>query len=191
MNQVHKTSFDELYGVFCDLVTAVTGRPTWRKQGLQVAPRGPYATVYFGEAPSFVQDVVETFVDPDNGVMESPVGLTRLEGRVELFRNVAVASALDAAVRFRNSLRLENRFNDVWLISGLVGEVRIIDVSAMFRGDIEGRAEVRFELYADIGAPVFNIPDHTPGEIEHQRIKVFENTDDPPPVADVTIDKPT
>lgn len=198
MTICRKTSFDELYSVLCVLVAYTTGIPCWRKMGIQAQPNGAYATVYLMEGPSPVQDVVEqidtspdesTF-PPDPSIYESPVGLTRLDCRVEFFRNVISQPALDAAIRFRNSLQLQNRFYDLWEISGLVGEIRIIDVSAMFRADVEGRAEVRFSLYADVSAP------HLPGstdnciyEIDEQGIVVYRNTNTPPPVANITISK--
>lgn len=183
-NKCYKTDLDQLYTVLCTLITSVTGRKCWRKLGLQAAPRGPYATIYVSEGPSPTQDVVEEeplmeIGAPNPSIREVPVGLTRLECEAEFRRNVAKASALDAAVRFRQSLQLSARFNDLWRISGLVGEIRIIDISAMFRADVEGRAAVRFNLYVDLGATPLST-EHLIYEIEHCQIRVYpEQTDEP------------
>lgn len=180
-----KTTLDQLYTTINTLVNKVTGRPVWRKTGLQVQPRGPYATTYLREGPSQVQDVVYT--DPATG-NQYPTGLTRLEVVVEFFRNVAVMSASEAAIRFRQSLQMDERFYDLWTIAGLVGEIRYIDVSAMFRGDIEGRAEVRFNLYADIGAVPFTT--EPVGDIGSVEIDVFRTTADPPAIATINPSNP-
>ena len=106
---------------------------------------------------------------------------------MEFFRNVTIQPALEAAVRFRQSLQLESRFYDLWLIAGLVGEIRLVDVSEMFRADIEGRVEVHFSLYADIGAPPLDSTDNALGQIDQVPIDVFRTTDDPPSVAQLII----
>ena len=177
-----KTTLDELYTTLLALVVKVTGRPTWRKNGIQVQPRGPYATVLLREGPSPTQDVV--YDDSDTGG-QFPTGLTLLECKVEFFRNVAIMSANEAAIRFRQSLQMEARFWDLWTISGLCGEIRFIDVSSMFRGDIEGRAEIQFNLYADIGTvPLVTEPIADIGSLE---IDVYRTTDDPPAIATINI----
>lgn len=195
MTTCRKTDFDELYGVLCELVESVTTVPCWRKIGIQVQPQGPYATVYIAEGPSPVQDVVENLgatsvtVNSDPTLQESPVGLIRLDVRVEFFRNLTTLPALDSAIRFKRSLYLEARFNDLWQIAGLVGEIRTLDVSAMFRADVEGRAEVRFSLYANISAHRLTDDETSIYEIEHVGIDVYRTTDDPPKVASITINK--
>jgi hypothetical protein len=184
--QCRKTTMDELYTTLVNLVAKVTARPVWRKMGLQAAPRGPYATVLLTEGPSPVQDVIEEIELDAGGFVQAPVGLTRLECRVEFFRNVAVQSALEATVRFRQSLQLDSRFDDIWRISGLVGEIRMIDVSTMFRGNVDGRAELRFGLYADIGATAITT-DPNVGQIDHETINVYRDNANTTPVAQIQV----
>lgn len=189
MTQTRKVTLDDLYAAWVTLIAAVTNRPVWRKTGIQVAPKGPYATIYLKEGPSPTQDVVVTTQEV-GGLTQYPVGLTRLECRAEFFRNAVTATAYEAAVRFRQSLQLENRFLDVWQLCGLVGEIRLIDVSAMFRADVEGRAEVLFNVYADLGAlPLAGSLDNIIIDIDHQPISVYRDTTDDK-VADLTINSP-
>ncbi len=178
-----KTDFNELYVVLCHLITKVTGRKCWRKMGMQAAPRGPYATIYLKEGPSAAQDVIEEFpvLSPATGgftIVQAPKGLTHLECQAEFFRNVAVMSALDAAIRFRQSLQVDERFFDIWRIAGLTGEIQTVDFSAMFRVDVEGRAEVRFSMYACIGATPLT-SDNQIYDINEQGILVFKDVPSP------------
>jgi hypothetical protein len=196
VSKCRKTTFDELYSVLCELVTAVTGRRCWRKMGMQAAPRGPYATVYLKQGPSNSQDILDEVAvpNPTTGsftISQAPIGLTHLECQAEFFRNVAIMSALDAAIRFRQSLQVESRFYDLWQIAGLTGEIRIVDVSAMFRADVEGRAEIHFGMYADIGAPPLG-DDHMIYDIGQQGIRVYPNktVPTPPPYAEIPIAAP-
>lgn len=190
MTQCRKTTVDELYGTLVDLITAVTKRPCWRKTGIQAQPFGPYATVYLEQGPSAAQDVIEEELSEDQeSYSQFPVGLTRMECEVEFKRNAAAWTAQEAAIRFRQSLQLESRFFDLWRIAGLVGEIRFIDVSAMFRGEPENRAQVRFGLYADIGAPPLD-EDNGAGVIDSVETTVYKETDDPPPFADKVISRP-
>jgi hypothetical protein len=69
---------------------------------------------------------------------------------VEFFRSLPNDSAIQAAKRFDNSLRLQARFYDLWLLCALSGAVKVIDVSAIFRADIEPRARVEFRVYANL-----------------------------------------
>lgn len=154
----HKTSYDELYTTLGAVVQAATGRPWWRKAGIQAQPQGPYATVYLVEGVGMENPVVESVeLDPvgDNGetFRQTPWNTTYQDVTVEFFRSASGDTALEAATRFRTALRLEERFWDLWNICGLVGSVRVLDISAIFRADIEPRAQVRFTIYANIADP--------------------------------------
>jgi hypothetical protein len=151
------TSFEDLYVALVALIGVTTGlgNKVWRKTGIQAQPTGPYATVYLTEGPSPSIDVVDDIEieNPATGepsFTQRPWGTTHLECVAEFFR----AGAMDAAVRFRNALQLEARYDDLWAVAGLAGEVRIVDVSTMFRADVEGRAQVRFRMYANVGMPL-------------------------------------
>jgi hypothetical protein len=189
-----KTSFDELYTTLVNLITAVTGRPTWRKTGIQATPAGPYATIYLKEGPSPTQDVVENvdIIDPADGqpsILEYPVGLTRLECTAEFLRD-ANQSAYDAGIRFRQSLQMEARWYDLWEIAGLVGTITIRDISQMFRADVEGRTEIHFNLYADIGAlPLDGSTDNQVYEFDSQGVGVFKEDLTPPAIATLNVSR--
>jgi hypothetical protein len=180
------TTLDDLYSSYGGVLATVTGRKWWRKAGLQAAPQGPYAVIQFTEGPSSALDVVENVdLGVNQGFGQQPWGTTRLFVRVEFFRGASNDSALQAAIRFRNALVLEARFGDLWLISGLSGEIRLTDVSTMFRADVEGRAEVTFAIYANISDPL-PLPDTNISEIQHQPIGVYRDTTDSTPIS-VTI----
>lgn len=152
------TSHDELYNVIGGIVLLATGREWWRSTGMQSQPTGTYAVVYLGSDQPLEHQVVENIeLDPagDDGEVfeQKPWGAARLDCTVTFYRSEVDDSANDAATRFRNSLYIEQRYQDLWQISGLVGSVRTLDISGAFRADIEPRTEVRFSLMANIFAP--------------------------------------
>lgn len=152
-----KTSFDELYGTFVAVIESVTGRPCWRKASMQAQPKSAYSTIYFSEGPSPVLDIVENIVTVVDGVLvyqQQAWGTTSLDCKVEFFRNDGYGTSNDAAIRFRNSLQYESRFDDIWNICGLIGEIKFVDFTTIFRADIESRSEIRFGLYANIADPL-------------------------------------
>lgn len=149
------TTLDELYTLFCTYITQVTGRPCWRRAGIQAQPKNPYALIYFQQGPSPAQDVKEvveliTPLPTGERFQLTVWGTTRLECKIEFFRNTTTEQALESAVKFRNTLQLEERYWDVWTKCGLLGDIQLIDVSSLFRADTENRAEVRFNLYANL-----------------------------------------
>ena len=153
-----KTSFDELYTSIGAVITKATGRSWWRQSGIQTQPIGPYSLIYITEGAGVQNPVTELSYNdpiPDSGEVftETPWGTMLLEIKVSFFRSATNDKALQAATRFANSLRLEERFWDLWEICGLVGGTRIIDVSSVFRQDTEPRAEVRFQVYANVADP--------------------------------------
>lgn len=153
------TSLDELYNVLGPVVQRATGRKWWRKAAIQGQPVGPYATLHLTEFDGLEHQVVETgrLAGPGpNGesLIETPWGTGRVEAKVEFFRSGPNDSALDAAMRFRQALYLSERHDDLWKIAGFVGGVRLVDVSGMFRADVEPRAEVRFGFYANLAGVV-------------------------------------
>lgn len=152
------TSYDELYNALGAIALSSTGRKWWRKAGIQARPNYPYAVIYIVEADGLENQVVESVeLDQpgDNGesFQQKPWGAATLDVTVEFYQDKAGDTALEAATRFRNSLRLEERFWDIWEIAGLAGGVRLIDISSIFRADIEPRTELRFKLNANISEP--------------------------------------
>lgn len=184
------TSIDDLYNALIAVVGASTGRMCWRKTGIQAQPQGAYATVQLTEGPSPTQDIVER-VSLTEGFSERPWGTTHLDVKVEFFRNSKTNSdtALNAAIRFRNALQLEERFQDLWLVCGLTGPIHLVDVSTMFRADVEGRAEIRFSAYTNLSAPL-PLPDTDIGQIDHQTIGVYR-TDTTDKITDLLVDNPS
>ena len=187
------TTLENLYDVLCEVVTKTTGRRAWSKVGIQATPNGPYATVYLSEgAAPATQDVVETRLLASPGedgetIFEHPWGQVRLDCVAEFFRDTAIGVTAQAdASRFRNGLQISARFDDIWLISGLTGPIKYIDISAVFRSDTESRAQVRFSLYANIA----DLPlDASIFQIDAQGVDVYRDTLDPPPVASIEVSR--
>ena len=172
-----QTSFDELYTKFNTLVTRATGRRAWRKGGLQAQPAGVYATVMLSEALGMEKDVVEDVVlafplTTGETIQQVPWGTATLDVRVEFFRSGPEDTALQAAQRLRAALRLEERFWDLWEVCSLSGAIRLTDVSAAFRADVEPRAELRFSILANIVEPL-PLADVNIHEIDYQEVDLI------------------
>lgn len=154
-----RTSFDNLYSVLGAVVAEATGRPWWRKAGIQSRPVGPYATIYVTDGQGLETPVVEMveleLPGPLGETIEQAVwGTTTLQVVVEFLKDAANNTALQAATRLKNAFYLEARYDDLWEIAALSGGVKLVDVSSIFRADIEPRAEVRFQLVANIADPI-------------------------------------
>lgn len=153
-----ETSLNELYDTIGVLIQSVTGREWWRSTGMQSQPKGIYATVYLQMDQPLQHQVVENVeLEPLGENLEvfeqKPWGTTTVDCIVSFYRSTSNNSADEAATRFRNSLYIEKRFEDLWRIAGLLGSVRRLDISGAFRADIEPRTEVRFSFMANISEP--------------------------------------
>lgn len=153
------TSLDALYDALLALTTRATGRRAWRKGGIQAQPVGTYATVLLSPQEGLEKEVVEDVelpqsLDTGETIQQVPWGTSLVRCRVEFYRSAADDSALQAAARLRAALRLEERFWDLWRVAALSGGVSVEDVSGSFRADVEPRAEVRFNLYANLALPL-------------------------------------
>lgn len=145
--------------MLCQVITTTTGRKCWSKGGIQATPNAPYATVFLSQGEGFVFDVVQTvaIIDAvgDNPSLQEIVwGATRFAVEVEFYRDAAGATAYQAAAQFRNGLHREARYNDLWTIAGLSGNISIVDMSTIFRADTESRVRVLLNLYANIIDPI-------------------------------------
>lgn len=152
------TSYNELYDTIGNVVQSVTGREWWRRNGMQSQPEGVYAVVYLAQDQTLQHQVVENIeLIPfgENGEVyeQTPWGTATIDCVVEFYRSAENDDALEAAIRFRNSLFIEKRFEDLWRIAGLVGNIRLLDISGAFRADIEPRAEIRFSFISNISHP--------------------------------------
>ena len=193
-----KTSYDELYTTLGALLLQVTGRAWWRKASIQSRPTTPYATIYLTTGRGLENDNVENTLLAEPTLTgeiyrQTPWGTTLLECRIEFLKSATGNTASDAATRFRNALRLEARYFDLWHIMGLVGGVDQTDISAIFRADTEPRVELRFQLYANIADPapltgqdIYDIESQTV-EVTHVRVDGVETKVD----VDVTDPDPT
>lgn len=153
-----KTSIDELYTALGNVILKATGRKWWRKGGIQAQPVGPYVTIYIAEGVGLEQEVVsnELLEEPlpsGECFRQTPWGTLRCEAKIEFLRSKEGDTAIQASTRFRNALRLEERYFDLWTIMGMIGGVQFMDVSSVFRADIEPRCEVRFSFYANVADP--------------------------------------
>jgi len=152
------TSLNELYETIGMVVQSVTGREWWRSTGMQSQPEGIYATIYLNMDQPLQHQIVENVeLDPVGENLEvfeqKPWGTTTVDCIVTFYRSSPDNSADESAVRFRNGLYIEKRFEDLWKIAGLVGNVRRLDISGAFRADIEPRTEVRFSFISNISEP--------------------------------------
>ena len=169
-----KTSFDELYTTIGALVSSATGRLWWRKQGIQARPATPYCTIYLVQNTGLEKNIVESVeLEDSSKVFEQiPWNTTLIEVQVEFYKGASNNSALQAAQRVKSALYLEERFWDLWEIASLSGGVQIIDVSTMFREDVEQRTEVRFSIWANVAEPL-PLEDTGIDGIEYQKVDVI------------------
>ena len=150
------TSIDELYTKLGAQILRATGRPWWRKAGIQARPATPYATIHITEGVGLEKPFVETVateITETEPFKQVPWGTQTLYVAVEFLKSADNNSANDAATRLIQSLYQEERFWDLWEVCSLSGPANRIDVSAMFRADIEPRVDVRFRLIANITTP--------------------------------------
>lgn len=187
------TSYNELYDVIGTIVQSVTGREWWRRTGMQSQPEGIYAVVYLASDQPLQHQVVENIeLTPPgtNGEVyeQKPWGTASIDCVVEFYRDAENNTALESATRFKNSLYIEKRFEDLWRIAGLVGNVRWLDISGAFRADIEPRTEVRFTFISNIANPN-PVDTNQIYDIQSQRIDVIHvKMDDSEIIIEVDVD---
>jgi hypothetical protein len=165
------TSISSIYSAMGSVVNRATGRSWWKKAGIQAQPPGTYATVFISEIDG-IQNPVVSHIQYSAPIAvtgeifkEIPWGTSTLDVQVEFWRSATNDAAIDAAQRFYRSLYLEKRWTDLWSICALSGSVRIVDISAMFRADIEPRVRVQFRINANLSAvdPLLDISIHDIG----------------------------
>jgi hypothetical protein len=152
------TSYNGLYIALGTLVTNSTGRQWWRKGGIQIRPRKPYATIFLAEDTAHEKQVVEN-VDIDGSgddgetFIQVPWSTKILNVQIMFFGNMANGTAFESASRIGSALYLEERDRDLYQICALSGGVRTIDLSTWRMDDIDIRAEVRFNIAANVADP--------------------------------------
>ncbi len=155
------TSIGELYSTIGAIVLTSTGRNWWKKAGMKASPAYPYCLIQLTEGQGIENEVVEIIefdeaLENGEWFQERPWGTQLIKVAVEFFKDGTDSNdkAIGAATRFKLALRLEERMWDLWQICGLVGGLDLIDLSATFRQDTEGRALVKFNIYANIALPL-------------------------------------
>lgn len=171
------TTMAELYDLLCQIVETVTGRRTWSKSGIQSTPNAPYATVYISQGEGQVYDVVQltgltSVNDADPTLREVVWGAIRVGVEIEFYRDSTGATAQIAAAQFRNALHRDARNYDLWQVAGLSGDIRYVDMSAIFRADTENRAKIMFNLYVNILDPTTASTETDIYQIDQQGITI-------------------
>ena len=171
-----RTSYDELYNAFGALILSATGRPWWRKGGIQTRPSTPYGVIYIAESIGIEKPVisnVELYQPRLTGELfeQVPWGTSYLDIEIEFYGNRSTDTAHIAAQRIKQALYLEERFWDIWELCGLSGGVRITDISGMFREDIDPRVRVSFTVIANVADPL-PLEDTDVHGYDHQTVEV-------------------
>ena len=198
-----KTSLDTLYAQFVSLFNdLIERRPCYRKSGLQVIPKGPFATVSmarsFGDASFY--DVVEEYEIQNPGVDDPTIGQvvrgqTNLDVKFELFRMLrttpgGMRTAYSDAVRFANALKLPRREQDIWRYCGFCGPLVARETSEMFGADVETRAEVSFTIYANLSEDLTDSRKQNEYEIDSVDLTIVEQ-DRPDGAETITVTAPS
>ena len=190
----YHTSIDELYSTYGALIQRGTGRPWWRKAGIQARPKTPYATLYLAQAQGYENPIVENatlspLAEDGERFEQVPWCLSLIDVQIEFFGDRPDNTALQAAQRFRSSLYLTAREWDISAISALASRVQIQDLSVVFREDVEPRTQVTFQITANVVEPL-PLADTKIFDISHQRIGVthvgIDNVETPVDI--ITID---
>lgn len=126
---------------------------------MQAQPTGTYALVNLSAMRGNAQQIVSSVeLDEPRETGEVFTQIPWNSGEIgvvlEFYRSTPGDTALQAATRVTQALRLEERFWDLWEICGLAGGVELVDVAAIFRGTIEPRVEVRFSIVANVAEPL-------------------------------------
>lgn len=169
------TSFDELITSYGALIARATGRQWWQEDKIQARPKNPYATLFITQADGYENPIIENIILDDSSeetYEQIPWNTSIIEVQVKFYGSRANNSAKEAAQRFRSSLFLEARFDDVWLISALSGRINIRDLSQIFREDTEPRVEVKFNIVANI-VEAQPLADTKIFDIQHQGIEII------------------
>lgn len=170
------TSIEELYTSIGAVVFASTGRDWWKGYGQKVSPQLPYALIILSDGKGLQNPVVENVElapVPEEGatLQQIPWGTLLMDCEIRFIKSSSNNTALEAATRFKNSLRLRNRSFELWEIMGISGEISLVDVSSVFRADIESRIHIKFKFYANVSLP-YSLEDDRIEEIESQSVDV-------------------
>lgn len=149
------TTLDSIYSMIGSVIQTATARVWWDKRGIQAQPSGTYATVYLTLAAGLEWPFTENIplsepTAAGEWFEQVPRGAALVDCQIEFLRSGTNDSAIQAAKRFDNALRLDARWYDLWTLCALSGGTRMHDISAIFRADIEPRARVEFQIYANL-----------------------------------------
>lgn len=169
------TSIEELYTSLGAVLLSATGRVWWKGYGMKISPNKPHAIIILSEGRGMQSPIVENVVlDPpvdEKELQQIPWGTSLFDCTIKFLKSSDNNSALQAATRFKNSLRLEARAFDLNEIMGISGNVSLLDISSIFRADVEPRVDIKFKFYANISLP-YTLVDSNISEIETQEINI-------------------
>lgn len=147
------TSFHEIYKMLGAIIIRSTGRAWFKKQLKQGRVQGPHALIFLTSGNGDEKQITES-VTIDSILTDIVWSTKTIECMVEFYGSRGNDSAIDAASRLATSLYLSERNYDLNTITTLSGGVNINDLSAIFMEDIDQRAQVRFNLLANVGLPL-------------------------------------
>ena len=166
------TSIQEMYTTIGAIILSSTGRPWWKRGGKQVKSNQPYATIWLSPSRPLMHQVVETM--NDSSMYQVPWMQGIIECQVEFFGSRDNDTHMDAAERLRTSFYLADREWDLHEIAGISGAIEIVDISGMFREDIEPRSQVRFNLFCNLST-VRALEGHEISDIDNVDVTVTVN----------------
>lgn len=147
------TSFHEIYKMLGAIIVRSTGRPWYKKGNKQARVRTPHALIFLISAPGDEKQIMES-VTIDSILTDAIWSTKTVECMVEFYGSRDNDSAMDAASRFVTSMYLNERRYDLNTLATLSGGMNITDISAIFMEDTDQRAQIRFNLLANIGLPL-------------------------------------
>ena len=146
------TSLHELYKMLGSIVVRSTGRPWYKKRLKQGRMQSPHALIHLASASGDEKQIFETATI--DSILTDIVWETKtVECTIEFYSARTNDSAMEAAERFSYAMRLQERLYDLNTLASLSGGINITDISSIFMEDIDQRADVRFNLIANIGLP--------------------------------------
>jgi hypothetical protein len=167
------TSIVEIENTFTAWANAVTGRMFYVKNLLGPQPSGSYGTVNVIGVDAQDNDVVDY---DTNFTTETIRGLSEVRILFDFWggRPVQTLTAL------KNAISSASRYRDIWTICGRGNVGEVIDLSVLFLGKIEPRAELRISVWAALTTTIANpdyfdstyliVNEHDFGEVSRSRI---------------------
>lgn len=141
---MNPVTFDELRDALLSWVADISGLVALLANsgdGEAPRPRTPYVEVFIdsNEVPTSQYESI----DQDTGIVETVSAQTYLSVTL----NVYGGNAMQVASRLCRSLYSAQRYVDLWKVCGLGGVESVVDLTALERGALKQRAEIKLMLY--------------------------------------------